>query len=188
MSLQALAALPFVFVQRQRNRIDAVAQSRWPRSVFKHVAKVRFATAADHFRADHAVGSIVVLFDRLLGERRSETRPTTAGVKFCFRTEQGLPAAHTFICPPRLGGCELPRERRLGTLLPGHMVLIRRELRLPFAVRFANFLAHIVPFVPLWHTFYQYQIQRTALTFPRSTSIINSCLPARGALVMDEQT
>lgn len=132
------------------------------------MAEMGLAAAADYFRADHAVRAIVVFLDGLVRQGAGKAGPTAAGVKFCFGSEQWLATAHTLVGSGRLGGFILAREGRLGTLLSRHIVLIWRKLLLPFTFRLLDLLAHKLPFGSLWHTFHQYPIRRTALTFPHT--------------------
>src|SRR5271169_3766881 len=100
------------------------------------------ALAAEHFGANHAVRCVLVLLNNGGIRWRREAGPPAAGVKLGIRREQWLSATNAFVRSRRLCRLILPRKRWLGSLLPRHMVLIRRELLLPLGFALLYFLSH----------------------------------------------
>src|SRR5476649_609979 len=134
-------------IESQRRRIDAVAQAgrRWP--VFKHVAQVRVALAAQRFHAFHEQAGIGLGADVFLGGRRPETRPAGAGLELFLRPEQRIAAADAAVHARLMVVPITSRERPLRALLAGYRELFGRQFLLPLGIAFLNF-AHLDNFPP----------------------------------------
>src|SRR6266852_1670508 len=105
------------------------------------MAEVRFASAAFDLGPGHSVVRICLGLHGFLTRRSIEARPPGARVVFGFRTKQWLATADAFVSPRCIRILVLAGKGRLSPLLPGHMVLILRELFLPGGV-FAYFFTH----------------------------------------------
>src|SRR4051812_26718063 len=101
--------------------------------------EVRIAARAEHFRARHEPAAVALFRHRLLGDRLPEAGPARARFELGVRGEERLPAADARIGPRVLGRGVLAAERALGAVLAGHVVLLRRELRLPLLVGLHDF-------------------------------------------------
>jgi len=87
--------------------------------------------------------------------------------------EQRLPTTNTIIRARRFRIFVFTGKRRLGPLLPRHIVLIRRELLLPIDCILANFLFHDFPLAAYFRVLrLQYLIQRTHLKFHAEARIV----------------
>src|SRR6266478_2396923 len=131
-----------ILLQIERGGVDAIAHPGGPRPIVKDVPQVGVATAALHFRPPHPVTCIRLCLDSFFAGRSIETGPPRARMKLCFVTKQGLTAANALI---RSGGFRVlvfASERRLGSLLPRHIVLILRKLLLPSDVVLAYLFFH----------------------------------------------
>src|SRR5579885_297069 len=126
-----------ILIQFQSSRIDAIPLAGRLWAVVEDVSQVCFAAAAPHFGSSHTMAQVGFGFDRSLAGRGIETRPAGAGVIFCFRTKQRLTATDARIRSRCFRAFVFPGERRFGSLLTGHIVLIRRELFLPRRIVFA---------------------------------------------------
>jgi len=91
------------------------------------MAQVRVAVPASHLGAVHAEACIVFRDDILRNERFGEARPAGAGFILVFRAEERLAGGDLHIDPFLVIIPVLILERRLGALLPGHVVLDRRQ-------------------------------------------------------------
>ena len=104
--------------------------------------QVRVAAAALYLGSGHAVAGVRFGLDGGLIRGRVEARPPGAGVVFGIGLKQRLPAAYALVHARRLGIRIFSRKGRFRALLPGHIILIRRELLLPSGFIFADFLVH----------------------------------------------
>ena len=76
------------------HRVDAVAISSWGLwRIIKYVSEVTAALRASNLGADHAVGSVLDVFNRFIVLRLVETWPTAVGVKLGICDEQERIAA-----------------------------------------------------------------------------------------------
>src|SRR5271167_4125010 len=91
------------FIQLQRGRIDAIAQSCRLRTIVKDVPQVRAATAASHFGSLHSMRGVCRLFDNFGLRGIVEAGPAAPRMKLRFRTEKFLSTTHALISPGRLG-------------------------------------------------------------------------------------
>src|ERR1700751_2511187 len=82
--------------------VHAVAPASGSWSVRKHVAEMRVAGRAAHLGAPHEERAVVVLVDRVGGERLEEPRPAGARVELGLRREQRRAAAHPRVGPGSL--------------------------------------------------------------------------------------
>src|SRR3954465_5730869 len=97
--------------------------------------KMRIASRAQHFGAAHEEAAVVLLGDVLLADRRIERRPSCPGIELGISVEELEPAAPA---PVRAGALRIPvgtGECALGAMLARDVVLLLRELRLPFGRR-----------------------------------------------------
>ena len=135
-----------ILVQIQGHGVNAIAQAGGLWTVFKDMTEVGVALAALYFHAAHSVAAIVVGFDEFFLGWSGKAGPAAAGIKFGFRAKQWLTTTHASVRAGRSGGFVLARVGRLSAFLPGHKVLIRRELLLPLGVRLIDFfLGHGFP-------------------------------------------
>src|SRR3954452_7553632 len=81
-------------VEHQAKSVDAIAQSGRLRSVFEHVTEMTAAAAAMHLGAQHAVGAVLGLAQRIV-ERLVEARPSGAALELRVGREQWQVAAGT---------------------------------------------------------------------------------------------
>ena len=72
----------------QRHRIHAITQSRRPRAVVEHMAKMTVAACAVHRRAFPSKAVVAFLDDIFLGNGLPETGPSRAGIELGGRVEQ----------------------------------------------------------------------------------------------------
>ena len=100
-------------------------------AVREDVAEVAAAGRAQHFRTHHPVGRVGLLVDRLLAGRRRESGPAATGVVLRVGLEQLGPAAGTAVRARLEHVVVLAAERRLGSLLAQHLVLLGRQLFAP---------------------------------------------------------
>jgi hypothetical protein len=106
------------------------------RSIVKHVTEMRAALAARHFGSPHHETIVLLDLDALFGYGRPKTRPAGAGVELGIGREKLIATARApiqslFMMIPILAG-----ERSLGALLPANVILLLRQLFLPFIVAF----------------------------------------------------
>src|SRR6266478_2392272 len=152
------------------------------------MAEVRFASAAFDLGPGHSVVRICLGLHGFLTRRSIKARPPGARVVFGFRTKQRLATADAFVSPRCIRILVLAGKGRLSPLLPGHMVLILRELFLPSGVVFAYFFTH---------DFYQsssgmacafhYLIQRSASAFQPGGRIARVCSDCSSKAGMPEE-
>src|SRR5580704_10678149 len=107
--------------------------------------QVRIAPAALYLRASHAVAGIGFCLDGGLIRWGVKAGPSRSRVVFGIRTKQRAAATHAFVYARSVGILVLPRERRLRSLLSGHIVLIRCELFFPIVFVLTDFLVHGSP-------------------------------------------
>lgn len=118
--------------------IHAVPQAGRLGTVFKDVAQVRVATAANDFGASCKPSAIGDLAYVVGGDRLEEARPAGAGLEFRVGIKQLLAAADTAIharlvvVPIRAG------EGSFGPFFSSNLELLRRQPLLPFVVIFRN--------------------------------------------------
>src|SRR6266851_1783183 len=77
-----------LFVELQRQRIDAVAQARGLRPILEDVAEVGVALRAQHLGPAHAMARVDLGGHGLLVQRLPEARPAAAGFEFGVRAEE----------------------------------------------------------------------------------------------------
>src|ERR1700746_947059 len=100
------------------------------------MSKMRVALAALHFSPQHTVAAVSFGIERLLLGWSIKAWPPAARIELSFRAKQRLAAAHALVGSGGLGLLILARKGRLGTLLTGYIVLIRRKLFAPRPVVF----------------------------------------------------
>src|SRR5438132_14070008 len=93
------------------------------------------ATGAPHLGPAHAIGCVAVLLDSFSTQRFVEARPPGAGIEFCLRTEERLPAPGTDVHPRIFRLVVLAGKCRLSARLTHYLELFRREFFLPFGFR-----------------------------------------------------
>ena len=129
----------FILHKFERGGVDAVALMRGRRAILEHVTQMRVAPRALHFRPPHAVAVVGLHLDVFIFRRIPEARPACAGFKLLLRMKEISAATnaaeHSILMDvPILAG-----ESALGAAMPRHLVLLRREDRLPFRIRFYDF-------------------------------------------------
>src|SRR5579863_9601042 len=102
------------------------------------------AFAAQHLGTEHAMTDILFFDDMILGDRLPIARPAAAAVVFGRALEQFLAAAGAHISAGLPGMGVLAGEGRFGAVLAAHLILLGRELFLPFGVGFLDFVGHFV--------------------------------------------
>src|ERR1700694_3986809 len=118
-------------LQLERCRVDAVAQSGRAGTILEYVAEVAVALRAKYFVPDHAVADVALFVDMALRGRRGKARPAAAGIEFCVRFEQRLPAAGAGVGARPLLMLVFAGERPFGRLLAQHRILRRRQFPEP---------------------------------------------------------
>src|SRR2546423_2902319 len=122
-------------VQLERAGVDAVALAGGLGAVVEHVAQVRTARGAGRLDAVHEVAEVVVELHGVRRGRIPEARPSRPRLELRVGAEQLRPARPASV---HALGVLVPvgaRERGLGSLLPEHLVLLRRQLLAPFLLR-----------------------------------------------------
>src|SRR6266446_7530611 len=161
-----------VFLQFQRNGVDAIAHPGGLWSIIEDVPEVGVAPAALHYRAPHAVAGVVFGLDCPFAGRSVETGPTGPRMKFGFGSKKGLAAADTFVGTGGFGVIIFAGEGRFSALLPRHKILILRELLLPGYVILTDLLFHGISFFLAILSFpSHYQIQLPASRFRRQSNL-----------------
>ena len=108
----------------ERRAIHAIAEAGWSGTVVEHVTKMRTARRAQCFGADHAVGTVDLGGDRVVGHRIEEARPSRAAVELRVAAEE-LGVAHdavvgaVVVAVPVLAG-----EGSFGGAALGHLELL----------------------------------------------------------------
>src|SRR5712691_772273 len=122
----------------ERGRVHAIAQTARLRAVREDVPQVGIALSAQRFHAPHSVAG--VLFRAYLARinRSIKARPAGPRLELRIRLEQLRAAARAtvqalFVVVPILAG-----KGWLRALLPGHVILLRRQLFAPFLVGFPD--------------------------------------------------
>src|SRR5438132_6006104 len=95
---------------------------------------MRAAPLAEHLCAPHKQAVVRVELDIGGVYRLVEARPARPGLELGAGAEQLGPAGGAAVGAVRLGVDVFTAERRLGPLLPQHVVLRRRQLAPPFVV------------------------------------------------------
>src|SRR5437660_166258 len=88
------------------------------------------------------MAAVKARFHPVFFQRLPEARPARTGFELGIGAEQRFAATHAFVSAMLLGVPVPPTESRLRALLPGHVVLIRRELLAPFGIGLGNFVGH----------------------------------------------
>ena len=134
--------LSYCFLQFQRRRIDAVAQSGRLRAIVEHMAQMRPAIRAQYLGAAQEQTAVLGSGDLFRRHRLPETRPAAARIELGRRVKQRCAAAHAAVGARLVTIVIRAGERRFGPFLPTNSILFRGELRAPFGVSLADFGAH----------------------------------------------
>jgi hypothetical protein len=134
--------LLFLLVQFQSGRVDTVALAGGIRTVVENVAEVGVASAALDLGARHSVARVGFGLDGFLAGGSIKAGPSGAGVIFRVGAKKGLAATSALVGAGRFSVGILTGERGLSSLLPGHIVLIRREFLLPIGFVLGDFFGH----------------------------------------------
>src|SRR5579875_105882 len=102
------------------------------------MAEVAAAARAEHLCPHHPVARVGLLLDGGLVRGRGERRPAAAGVVLRLRLEQRRAAAGAAVGAGLEDVVVLAAERRLGSLLPQDVVLLRRERLAPLPLGFLD--------------------------------------------------
>jgi hypothetical protein len=100
------------------------------------------AIRAHHLGADHPVGGVRLLVDRVLAGGRVERRPPAARVVLRLGTEELRPTARAAVCARLERMVVFTGERRLGALPPQDAVLLRIQLGAPLFLGLLDFRHH----------------------------------------------
>ncbi len=113
--------------ERQRHRVQAVAQPgrRW--AIVEHVAEVGIATHAADLDPAHAVADILDVLHVVGIERLEERRPAGAGLELRVGLEQRQATQPARVDAGLLVIEEQPAERTLGPLVQDHVALLGGE-------------------------------------------------------------
>src|ERR1700690_1098561 len=109
-------------------RVHAVAQSRRPWTIGKHVAQMGIAAGATGLRTAHAITGVGVLRDVLAVGGSAEARPSGPRIKFCLRTKQQCATADAVVGPIVVLVPVFAGESALGAAGAGHLILLRSKL------------------------------------------------------------
>lgn len=128
-----------VFLEGQRGRIEAKAQTSGFGAIFKNVPQVSPASNAFNFGPIHPVTMVRLAEDVLLSHRLKEAGPACAGIKFRFRSKQGQAATNAIINARLMLVIKSAAESRFGALVARDAKLLGCQLLGPFRVGFDNF-------------------------------------------------
>lgn len=120
--------------QVKNGGIHAIAQACGRRPILENVPEVCVTLPAADFRADAETRSILMFADGSWGYWYIKTRPSGAGIKFCFRPKQRLHTAGTTVETGCFGVPVFSRKGPFSTRLTGNLVLFRRKCFLPLFV------------------------------------------------------
>src|SRR5581483_234678 len=150
----------FALLQVQRRRIHAIAQASRRRAILEHVPKVGITSRATRFRTNHPVTAIGELRNRTWIDWLVEAWPASARIEFGIGVKQRLPATDTRVNTLLFGIPVFAGKRRLGSCVPGHVILLLGQLLLPVFIAldhfFAYFFSHKSPLI-----FRSYQMLET---------------------------
>src|SRR4029453_7194347 len=120
---QSLSALE----ELQRNRVEAVALSRWRGPVVEYMTKVAGAALAADFDPSHAVAAVFDTGDVVCIEGRREAGPPSPGFEFRAGTKQRQAAQAAGVNPFLLVIQEETAERSFSAMLQENVALIGCE-------------------------------------------------------------
>lgn len=126
-----------------RHAIDAIAQMRRWRAVWKDMAEVAAAAAAMHLRSAHAMAAIHSAFDGAVN-RIVKARPAGAAFKFFGGREKTLAASGANKRTRPLFVIERATSGRLGAMRPHDPVLLRGQQAPPFFLGMGNFKCFVL--------------------------------------------
>ena len=115
-----------VGLEPERRAVHAVTQARRPGSVRKYVSKMSAASRAVNFRSCHAVALVDGRLDRSV-DRLPEAGPAGAALELGVRRKQRMAAAAASERAGALLVIQGAGPRTLGSVLPQHAKLLRRE-------------------------------------------------------------
>ena len=121
-------------IQRQRGRIDAVAQAARFRAILEDMAKVGIAATAQNFNARHAMPDVLTSGDAVGLVRLPKARPAAARVEFNNCIEQGIAATHAAVNPRVVTIPIDAGERRFRATLAAYMVLLGGKFLAPVRI------------------------------------------------------
>src|SRR6266540_2203489 len=129
-------------IERQRERVDAVALTGRRGTVGEHVPEVTTAAATDDLRTAHAVRVVRAQLDRVRNRGLGEARPSGARLELRARVEElratgGAPVRAVLVAVP-----ELAAERALGAGAPEHLELLGRQRPTPLVLGLVDVSAH----------------------------------------------
>src|SRR5687767_11608487 len=126
--LTVTGLLELVFRDKSKTgRVNAIAHARRLWAVGEEMAEMRIALLGTNFDADHAMGFVSLLYDRIFVDRLEEARPPGPGVELVCRSKKRFATddVHVkagFVIVPIFVG-----ERPFRPVFAGDMVLERRE-------------------------------------------------------------
>ncbi len=136
----AFVALVGLRAKLNADRVDAVALSGRRRTVFKQVAQVSTAFAANDFGAQHAVRSIFDKLYTLWLNDIEEAGPAAMAIELLIRSEEGLTASSALVASifsvSPIGACAWI----FGPLLTQNVILLRGQLFAPLLIGLLNLI------------------------------------------------
>ena len=123
----------------ERDRVDAIAQTRRSRAIVEDVPEVGAATGAGDFDAAHAKAQVFALVDAVGVDGVKKAGPAAVRVEFLVRAKEFRPATHTAVhafiaaVPIHAG------KGAFRAFLTADIILFGRELGAPFRVRLGDF-------------------------------------------------
>src|SRR5581483_7391212 len=132
-------------LEPERRRVDAVPLPRRLGPVVEDVPQVPLAARAQDLRALHEEAPVGAHHDRVRLDRLPEARPAGPRLELRLRAEQRRAAPRAAVHALVLAVVVLAGEGALGSVLPEHAVLLRRETPAPLRVVALDLLGHVAP-------------------------------------------
>src|SRR5271154_4611409 len=120
--------------ESQSRFVNTIPQIGRLRSVVEHVPKMRVAARAMDFSALHQQAEVRTGADVFFGDGRPKAGPAGARIELGVRAEQGSVAADAAKKSVLVELIIRSAERRVGSLLARHIILLGAQLLVPFAV------------------------------------------------------
>jgi hypothetical protein len=126
-------SLRWWFAVCQRDRVHAVAQSRWSRPVVEDMSKMRATTRARNFRSKDRRKSAAFM-NSFLADRLPETWPARTGVKFRVGGVERVTARGANVSAGAVFECVTTGRRSLGAGSAHDVELLGGHDELPFVI------------------------------------------------------
>src|ERR1700733_6210979 len=124
----------------QSRFVNTIPQIGGLRSVVKHVPKMRVAARAMDFSALYQQAEVRTSADVFFGDRRPKAGPAGARIELGVRAEHGIVAADAAKNPVLVELIIRSAERRVGSLLARHIILLGAKLLVPLGAGADHFL------------------------------------------------